>query len=412
MQVWLKSVILGMGLWPMAALSWNPYPDVSAPPPEERHWSRPSQTTTPYRAPLMRSAPVYRAPVSYAAPAPAYTPPAPTYTPPPVYTPPAQTAYVPPPAPAAPMDAVRRAPVNQYAPVTAEAPPAYTPPPAENESSFWSFMDADDDAGQYREPPKAQYGYTAAAAEEDQASTHHFAIGVDYFQDRYDEPTLGVITEGDYFSLLGEYDFYSRGMSDIYLGADLRASMGESNYASSSGRIDSIPETEYEGRLKVGLSTIENGRGFVPYTGVGVRYYRMDGKGEVTDLGAGAYDRNILQVYLPLGVNAHTYFGSWNVKGTLEYDHLLAGYVSSRLENVPAAGIENLMNHQDSGFAIRAEFLMGQTYANGLGFAFGPYLRYWDVDDSDVDQYGFSGMGGMEPENTRLQTGMKVKMTF
>lgn len=388
-----------------SAQAWNPYPDVSNPPPEERHWSQPQTLSRP-TAPLMRQAPVYRAT--------AYTPP-PTVYPVPlaptaqVYTPPAPPAYTPPPMPATiAEDAPRYVPAEQSA-LPAESvasAPIYTPPPTQDYAAPTPYDSYPESApAPATQIAASNYGYTAPAPT---GPTHHWSLGFDGFYDRYREPSLNLETEGTYYGMNASYEFYSRRMEDLYSGIDLRASIGESDYESGSGTIEGLDESEYEARWKIGISTIRDGRGVVPYTGLGARYYRMDGKDVVSSLGAQGYDRNIFQVYIPVGVNLHTQLGGWNIRSNLEYDHLFAGWVSSRLGTIP--GYENAMNHQDSGFGLRAELLAGQTYDNGMGFVIGPFLRYWDVDDSKTDSQAAGTF--YEPQNDRLHAGVTAKFLF
>jgi hypothetical protein len=58
--------------------------------------------------------------------------------------------------------------------------------------------------------------------------------------------------------------------------------------------------------------------------------------------------------------------------------------------------------------------MMGQRYPNGMGWQFGPFLRYWNIPNSEFDTNGAfaPGVGAIEPKNTRLQVGAKLKFLF
>lgn len=378
MQNPARYLLLLAAWFPTAALAWDPYPDYGNPPPEARTTVYRPAAVTPLRAPAP-------APKLIMAPVPASMPvaaPMPSFNAAPV------PAYVPPPAsvPAAPPGRM------DYAP---QPPPPPPPPPQVSQAAYAAPVPAQQSGYDYQEPS--------------QRSTTEWTMGLEVFHDQYKEPDIDVETNAIYGAVTGGFDYYDRGMAGFYTGLDLRASWGDSEYSSGSGELASVPEQEYEARWKAGWSYIENGKGILPYSGLGMRYYRDDLKGETTSLGAEGYDRNIFQLYMPFGLRYDAEFADWEVRSIFELDALLWGSVSSRLGTIP--GYENAVTHQDpfSGGGIRAEMMFGRKMGAGT-FQFGPFLRYWDIGDSGTDSQPAGTF--LEPQNERMQLGVDMKYRF
>jgi hypothetical protein len=113
-----------------------------------------------------------------------------------------------------------------------------------------------------------------------------------------------------------------------------------------------------------------------------------------------------------VGITHTSTQGSWTIRKNLEADALLYGNVSSRLGTIPGFG--NVENDQDpfSGWGARGELMLGKVNAQGYGYEFGPFFRYWWVDDSNTEFDGVSGGTYLEPENTRLQIGATARWLF
>ncbi len=239
------------------------------------------------------------------------------------------------------------------------------------------------------------------------------SIGVEAFYDNYQEDVVGLDSEAMYGSLTAAYQHFME--SGWFFGMDGRASYGNNDYASISGTISSVPQWEFESRGTSGFRFVNDMGGTLDvYGGLGARYYRDEGKGEHTDLGAAGYDRRIFQAYLPIGVTHRvTGISGWTYGQNLEADALLFGSVSSRLAGSGLSGYENIVNRQDpfTGFGLRAEVTFANLDASGSGFEFGPFVRYWYIDDSNPNTDRF-GTTWIEPENTRLQLGMTARWLY
>jgi hypothetical protein len=188
------------------------------------------------------------------------------------------------------------------------------------------------------------------------------------------------------------------------------------NYT-GSGTVDGIDDRVFEGRLTVGRALLlgaQGGSRITPFLGYGYRRLYDELGGRVTSTGALGYDRLSQYHYAPLGVEGLFFLGDrWSVRPTLEYDYFIAGSQDSYLSQT-GLGLGDLHNSQDSGYGVRASLLFG-TIIGSLRMEFGPYLRYWKIDDSDIQPVVFSGVtvgGGFEPANETYEAGLAVKVNF
>jgi len=240
----------------------------------------------------------------------------------------------------------------------------------------------------------------------------HFTIGVEGYRDRYREPDPGVDTNTDYSGITAGY--LSRDTQHYFWNVEGRVAYGKSDYSSPSGTLDGVPDYEGELRGTGGRDYPWGDTWISPYAGLGLRIFRDNGNGFFTNLGAFAYDRRIEQLYLPIGATWRALlFGRLTMANTLEVDPLLIGDVDSRLQN---DGGPNVANTQGplSGYGVRGEMMFGLP-VEASTFEFGPFFRYWNVSDSTLNIQSCNGstcLGFEEPYNTRLQVGLKARLSF
>lgn len=249
-----------------------------------------------------------------------------------------------------------------------------------------------------------------------------YSIGVEGFRDTYREPDLDLETKSDFGSITGYYS--SQGRSSFF-GLDGRISYGTNDYESPSGKLSGVPQWEFELRGRFGLTKPLWGGSFSPYTGLGMRYYRDEGKGYFTDTGNIAYDRRIFQAYIPVGASlSYITDDGWHITPQGEVDLMFYGNVNSRLTNVgtvfiPGVGLgqyqDPAYNRQTWGVGARGELMFGKSAGN-YSWQVGPFIRYWWVPDSDettyTDSSGTPVINVLEPQNDRTQIGVAARLIW
>ena len=362
-------------------------------------------------------------------------PPAANYAPSPVYTapaaplPPAANAAITPP-PSAPAGfatyqpivniapaPVTPAPIVNAAPYPAIAAPPVQPQPAPIQAAAIPVQPAPVVAQPPAPPLTTQIAYADPAAENNAIRSsaptrgNRYSVGAELFYDEYKEPdTFPDLRSTSYYGAINAsvtHDF----PGNWFGGLDGRVSYGSEDYKSNSGTINGVPQWELESRAIAGYSGLFGGS-LRPYAGLGLRYFLDQSGGKTTSLGSVGYDRSIVQLYAPIGVSYAFTYDDFTFTPNVELDPLLYGYVESRLSTI--AGYEDAKNIQDSGLGWRAEFMVSKLKPNGTGWQFGPFVRYWAINDSNADNFQTpTGPGaGIEPKNTRLQLGTKLKYLF
>lgn len=238
-------------------------------------------------------------------------------------------------------------------------------------------------------------------------SSGNFTLGIEGFQDEYEEPGLMKETT-DFGAVTAGYTYSDS--NRFFLTTQGRVALGENDYESPiSGTYSGARQFEADVRVVGGQGYGTDGR-LRLYTGLGVRYYRDESKGFVTDVGDHGYDRRIAQVYWPIGASYEIRTRYFSITPKAEADFLLYGNVSSRLQNV---GLANLDNRQDAftGYGLRGEVMLGRDMGN-YALQFGPVFRYWDIGESNVSQVPGFAIVGVEPDNERTQVGAAARVIW
>lgn len=245
------------------------------------------------------------------------------------------------------------------------------------------------------------FATTTIAAPNDK---NYFSIGTEGFYDTYNEPGPDVKVNTYGGSITGKW---IHNWQSYFTAVDLRYSIGNNDYKSPSGTYSGARQDETDDRIRLGM----NLGAFAPYTGLGLRYFADNSKGEVTSRGAGGYDRRITQLYVPLGLSyTHTTNAGWTITPDLEYDRLAYGNVNSRLGTIP--GFYNIDNRQHSGYGVRGELMVGwKTANNKTELQCGPFFRYWNVNNSAVTVDPV-GRGWIEPKNNRTTYGVALRILW
>jgi len=236
-------------------------------------------------------------------------------------------------------------------------------------------------------------------------------LGVEVFNDKYEEPTVDVEDDATFGALdIG----YIHNFKKYFVQVDGRFSYGHSDYESPSGHINEIPQYELEGRGTFGGNWNLGGGVIAPYTGLGLRYFVDQLKGKLTEFNNWGYDRRIMQLYAPIGLSYTIGISDdWYIAPNFEYDAFIWGNVNSRLQNGNQYYVndpyDDMNNPQHRGYGLRGEFMfVTKPDETGLSWQFGPFFRYWKIEDSET-QTSPKGLKVYEPRNTRMQIGASVK---
>ena len=221
---------------------------------------------------------------------------------------------------------------------------------------------------------------------------------------RYEEPNFMKLSGGR-IGGVGAYTFTFP--SRVYLRIDGRASYGLLEYGSAgSGTQNDIPDFTTEARIVVGWDYLAGeGVALSPYIGLGYRYLYNDLSG-YTSTGAVGYERYSHYLYVPVGITLRFRAAERLVIApTLEYDWFLRGRQESMLSDT-GSGNSDATNTQTDGYGYRA-YLMFETRRWSLG----PYMHYWKIKASDLDQIAPNTFA-FEPRNTTREYGVEFRWRF
>jgi len=108
---------------------------------------------------------------------------------------------------------------------------------------------------------------------------------------------------------------------------------------------------------------------------------------------------------------------NWTGGITAEYDLFLGGTVKSHLSDV-YSGWNDPEVDQDAldGYGLRFSVHFTRTFEErGHSLSFEPYIRYWDIDESDTETLTENGSPigyVLEPENETLSYGIRLSLSF
>ncbi len=236
-------------------------------------------------------------------------------------------------------------------------------------------------------------------------------FGLDSSYIKYEEPDF-MQEEGVTLSLYGSYTLRPE---DFMIRLEGRFGFAGMSYSSPvSGETKRIRDYIGEARALVGYTFEASDAWYLtPYMGFGYRYL-FDGLGEkVTTVGHLGYDRGSNYIYSPIGLESANYLKpGWALVATLEYDLFWKGCQESDL-GIFYGGSSPIVNDQNDGWGIRAsgKFVKETGRAD---IVFGPYLKYWNIEDSDPAYlfYEEEELVFIEPANTSIEIGGMFGVVF
>jgi hypothetical protein len=256
-------------------------------------------------------------------------------------------------------------------------------------------------------------GSTAAIAqgspEPDPLATRRgFEIGGQLAYYHYEEPNFAQFN-GNRGGLVGAYTFPAR-WNRVFFRVDGRASYGSLTYR-GSGTQNNVPDSIFETRVVAGLDFFPGSRASLsPYFGLGYRYLYNDSRG-YTSTNAAGYRRYSNYLYAPVGLTIRFDLGNrWVLAPTVEADIFILGKQKSQLSDANIAGFNDVTNTQKRGSGYRGYLMVEKDH-----LAFGAWMHYWDIKDSDVQFAGVVNgvrVGGLEPANWTRESGIEFRYRF
>jgi hypothetical protein len=235
------------------------------------------------------------------------------------------------------------------------------------------------------------------------ATRRGFELGAQLAQYHYEEPSFAQFT-GSRAGIVGAYTFPSS-WNRAFLRIDGRGSYGSLKYQ-GSGTQDSVPDLIVEARGVAGMDFPSgSGVSLSPYLGVGYRHLYNDSRG-YTSTNAAGYRRYSNYLYAPVGMTIRFDLGKrWVLAPTFETDIFIRGKQKSRLSDANV-GFNDVTNTQKHGGGYRASLMVEKDH-----LAFGAWMHYWDIKDSDVQPVGL-GRSGLEPANWTRESGIEFRYRF
>jgi hypothetical protein len=235
-----------------------------------------------------------------------------------------------------------------------------------------------------------------------------FGFGLSYIT--YKEPDVDMEEKGWMFGLVGSYTYHNK----VMLKLEGIGSLGTVDYSSPSGELNDITNYMLEGRTLVGYDfSLSKSFMITPYVGLGYRYLNDDSSGKITSRGALGYERESNYYYSPIGLMAWTKLGQgWGMQITAEYDYFWEGKQKSHLGDA-IYGAPTVVNKQNDGYGLRGSVRFQKDYGRG-GFAVEPFIRYWKIDDSEIEYFsiGRNQFWAYEPENNSTELGVLLSFIF
>lgn len=189
--------------------------------------------------------------------------------------------------------------------------------------------------------------------------------------------------------------------------AEARGTVGSPQYK-GSGVKDDVPNYSGELRLTIGREFVGESVALLPYVGVGYRTLLND----LRWLDSGTvwgYERLSQYVFVPIGLQPRAKLPDGSVlRLTAEFDPLVQGWQDSDFHG-GNPGWPNVQNKQKAGYGLRGELMFERPR-----WAFGPFVNYWNVNQSDLDcaQGPTMYVCAYEPHNHTLEYGLSLRYRF
>ena len=232
-------------------------------------------------------------------------------------------------------------------------------------------------------------------------------IGPEIYHFEYEES--GIQDEGMFYGVVFGYiyrgwipdtDMEKISEDKVMLAMEFRFAAGEVDYDGqlmdgTPYKVSNIDDRTFETRFLIGPDFLGDNHLSTFYTGFGYRYLFDD-----SSFDPAGYERMSNYLYLPVGYQFHQFTDApWSIAATIEGDLLLLGVQKTDF------GFLDISNDQHEGLGFRAAVKLQKKSENCI-FSIEPFFRYWDIDDSDVEN------GFYEPANETTEFGIQFKWLF
>lgn len=255
---------------------------------------------------------------------------------------------------------------------------------------------------------------------------HLLEIGAESFYFRYKEP--GVMKDvGTMRGIYSRYAFRPSPGDPLYTNIlnlyeiEGRYSFGGVDYEASNGAaLDDIDDWSAELRGILGKEYVDGPFTIIIYSGIGYRYLNDDTSGRISTVGnAGyyGYQRESNYYYLPAGFEfSNRINDTWSFALLGEYDFFVYGLQKSHLSDgnqFISTKNDDIENPQHHGYGLRGALKITRE-SNIANFILEPFIRYWNIEDSDIVSAFVDGTAGnfVEPENNTIEAGLKIGLQF
>jgi len=257
--------------------------------------------------------------------------------------------------------------------------------------------------------------FSGSSFAQDLYRTHTFGIGFEtYYIDNEEDTNPDVSWDGMMYGCYLDYAFH--GSNSLMIEADLSVAYGELTYDGflyPSGQKYSKDSEDWivEIRGLIGYDFSVGSRSILTsFTGFGSRYWNNEVQSRY------GYERELTYYYSPIGLMlAGPMTGNWIWGIKAEYDLFWGGKVETHLSDLGTdwSDADNEWNVGD-GYGVGGSIWFAGDVNDQVGVRVEPFVRYWDIEDSDIDIVNspFGRAFVYEPATTVFAAGVRVGLEF
>lgn len=241
-----------------------------------------------------------------------------------------------------------------------------------------------------------------------------FDIGAEVYQYEYEEPGVMEMDGMFYGIRFGVTDHTWVPSSPqshsadggMMFRADGRLAFGQQLHYDGA-LMDGTPYTSdnnddwvFEGRLALGNDWLHRNALHTVYAGIGYRYLNDDSSSDPS-----GYERESNYLYVPIGYQFDSSHAmGWSFGFGAEFDVFIVGIQRSHLSDV-SLEYSDIDNRQNTGYGYRASVKLQHKSKTGI-FVVEPFIRYWDIDDSEYEYVAPETY--FEPANETTEIGISL----